>query len=272
MSPSTEDYLKANRALWNEWAGIHARSDFYDLENFRMGGVRLRPFELQEVGHVEGKDMLHLQCHIGTDTLSWARLGARVTGVDFSAESLGIARDLARDTGLDVRFIEADLYDLPGILDGAFDVVYTSRGTVCWLPDVPRWAQVAARFVKPGGFFYILDLHPVIYAFEDEDPSATEPRLKYPYFAQPEPLVITNTRSYADARAPVKAARQYDWTHTLGEIVTSLIEAGLRIEFLHEWPFLEWGLPWLEKSGDVWVYPGPGELPLSFSLKASKPA
>ena len=265
-----------NLELWNEWTGIHERSEFYDLEGFRAEGeVRIRPFEQAEVGDVAGKSLLHLQCHFGIDTLSWARLGATVTGADFSPEAVALARRLADELGIDARFVESSIEELPSNLEGQFDVVYTSRGVTCWLRDLHRWAEVAAHFVKPGGFFYIHEAHPTMWAFDDERDD-TELVVKYPYFERDEPLFFPVVGSYADPTAKVQASRSYNWIHSLGEVVTVLVEAGLRIEWLKEHPFLDWPLPFLVEAPDrTWVLPperGDAEIPLSFSLKATKPA
>ena len=264
-----DPYTDANRALWNEWTGVHERSAFYDLEGFRRGGVRLRDYEVSEVGDVEGKDLLHLQCHFGIDTLSWARLGARVTGVDFSDRAVSLARSLAEDLDLPATFLQADVLDLPHDLDGRFDVVYTSRGVIGWLRDLRAWAAGIARALRPGGVFYITEINPVIWVFDDDD-DATEVRMRYPYFERDEPLGFDVQGSYADRTAEVQAEREYAWLHGIGDVVSSIAGAGLRVEFLHEWPFLDWEMPFLERRGDVWAYPGPGELPLMFSLRAVK--
>ena len=138
------EFLEGNRALWDEWTGIHESSAFYGVEAFRAGGIRLRDYELAQVGDVQGKSLLHLQCHFGIDTLSWARLGATVTGADFSPKAIDLAGRLAADLGLDARFVESNVYDLPERLEGSFDVVYTSRGVLGWLPDIRGWARVVA--------------------------------------------------------------------------------------------------------------------------------
>src|SRR5574338_1070712 len=154
-----ETALRENRALWDEWTRIHETSAFYDLEGFKRGGIRLSPYELDEIGPVDGLDLLHLQCHFGIDTLSWARLGARVTGADFSPSAIRLARELAIDLGFpEARFVESNLYDLPDHLDGEFDIVYTSRGVLGWLPDIRAWARVVAHFVAPGGRFFISEI------------------------------------------------------------------------------------------------------------------
>ncbi len=262
-----DEYLAANRALWDEWTAIHETSSFYDLEAFKAGGSRLRDYEVDEVGDVTGKSLLHLQCHFGIDTLSWARLGARVTGADFSDRAIELARSLAAELRLDATFVRSDLYDLPSVLDGQFDVVYTSRGVLGWLPDLGRWAGVVAHFLRPGGVFYMTEIHPVAQAFAEEP----KLRLGYPYFPRPEPLAIPVHGSYADPTAQVHQPVEYGWAHSMGEIVTAVAAAGLRIEFLHELPFVDWPVPFLVRQDDgTWRLPpdAGGELPLFFSLRA----
>lgn len=269
----TEEALRANRGLWDEWTRIHETSAFYDLEGFRKGGIRLRPYEIEEVGEVAGLDLLHLQCHFGIDTLSWARLGARVTGADFSGAAIELATRLAADLAMDARFVRSDIYDLPDVLECEFDVVYTSRGVLGWLPDISRWARVVSHFLKPGGTFYITEIHPVAQAFENEGVAPGELRLQYPYWEHPEPLAFEVAGSYADRAATVTSPTEYGWDHSLGEIVTALIDAGLRVESLREFPWLDWQLDFLVQSADgKWRLPPgpPGELPLSFSLLAMK--
>jgi SAM-dependent methyltransferase len=270
-----DEFRAANRALWDEWTGIHLGSEFYDVEGFKRGGVRLRQYELDEVGDVAGKDLLHLQCHFGLDTLSWRRLGARVTGADFSPRAIEAARALAAETGLDARFVCSDLLDLPQHVDERFDVVYTSRGVLGWLPDLAGWARVAAGFLRPGGILYVTEIHPVAQVFADENVEPGELRVEYPYFPRAEPLSFPVQGSYADESAAVEAPVEYAWVHSLGEIVSSVADAGLRLELLHEWPFVEWKLPYLERAegGDRWRLPASvkGELPLFFSLRARRP-
>ena len=267
-----DEYLEANRRLWDEWTDIHETSKFYDLESFKAGGIRLRDYEIAAVGDVTGKDLLHLQCHFGIDTLSWARLGARVTGADFSGKAIALARSLAAELGLDARFVQSNLYELPEALDGDFDVVYTSRGVLGWLPELKPWAEVIAHFLRPGGMFYVAEGHPVLWTLDDGE-DVREMRVKYPYFPRPEPLVFPTQGSYADPTADVKQPVEYGWAHSMGEIVTVLAEAGLRIELLPEFPFVEWPVPYLEKRDDgKWHLPADsqGELPLFFALKATK--
>jgi 2-polyprenyl-3-methyl-5-hydroxy-6-metoxy-1,4-benzoquinol methylase len=264
----------ANEALWDAWTAVHAAGSFYDLDSFRAGGVRIRPYEIEMVGDVAGKSLLHLQCHFGMDTLSWARLGARVTGADFSPAAIDLATQLAEELGFpEARFVRSNVYDLPGVLAGEFDVVYTSRGVLSWLPDIAAWARVAARYVAPGGRFFISEIHPIAQAFENEGVGQGELRLNYPYWEHKAPLTFAVKGSYADPDADVGEHTEHGWDHGLGEIVTALIDAGLRIERLVEHPFLEWKVDWLVEAEDgTWVMPpGAGELPLMFSLLATKP-
>jgi len=265
-----------NRTLWDTWTAIHAAGDFYDLEAFKVGGVRLRPYELELVGDVTGRTLLHLQCHFGIDTLSWARLGAVVTGADISPAAVDLASRLAVELGFpSARFVLSNIYDLPANLDGQFDVVYTSRGALNWLPDIRAWAEVVARFVAPGGIFFITEAHPVMNVFENEGVQPGELRLAYPYWEHPEPLVFPVKGSYADPTADVGEQTEHSWDHGLGEIVTALVDAGLRIEMLVEHAFLDWSADFLVEAGPGrFVLPpdAGGELPLMFSLRARKPA
>jgi 2-polyprenyl-3-methyl-5-hydroxy-6-metoxy-1,4-benzoquinol methylase len=271
------DHIRDNEALWDVWTRIHETSDFYDLEGFKAGGIRLRDDEIEAVGDVRDRSLLHLQCHFGIDTLSWARLGARVTGADFSARAIELAREVAASIGVDdATFIRSDLYDLPSVLDGTFDVVYTSRGVLGWLPDIRRWAQVVAHFVAPGGMFFITEIHPVVQAFENEGVAPGELRLTYPYWEHEAPLTFAVSGSYADPAADVGDQTEHGWDHGLGEIVTALIDAGLRIDSLVEHPFLDWSTAFLVEDPSApgrWILPpgSPGELPLMFSLRATKP-
>jgi SAM-dependent methyltransferase len=227
------------------------------------------------VGDVTGKSLLHLQCHFGIDTLSWARLGARVTGADFSPAAIELARTLATELGFgDARFVRSNLYDLPAALEGEFDVVYTSRGVLGWLPDIAAWARVVAHFLAPGGTFFITEIHPVAQALDDENVRPGELRLAYPYWEHEEPLTFAVQGSYADRDADVGEHTEHGWDHGLGEIVTALIDAGLRIERLVEHPFLDWKVDFLvEDEEGRWRLPADagGELPLMFSLVATRP-
>jgi SAM-dependent methyltransferase len=267
------DYLKANRDFWGEVVPIHARSDFYNLPAFKAGETSLTPIELEELGDVAGKSLLHLQCHFGLDTLSWARRGARVTGADFSEDAIALAHDLSRELGIPAEFVCANLYDLADVLTGAFDIVFTSYGVLCWLPDLPRWGQIVAHFLKPGGTFYLVEFHPFGQIFDDNE-GVTDLRPHYPYFHSPEPLVFDEAGSYADRTADLRNRQTYEWSHSLADILNALLGAGLRLEFLHEFPFCAYqSLPLLRQDPDGWwrLPNGPDLVPLMFSLKAMKP-
>ncbi|MGW1076123.1 class I SAM-dependent methyltransferase [Streptomyces sp. NPDC002537] len=231
--PSSDHWRDTNRARWEERVAIHTGSDFYDLPGFRSGRNDLRGFEIDEVGDVTGKSLLHLQCHIGTDTLSWARRGARVTGLDFSAEAVAAARELAAGTGLeDARFVESDLYDAPSALAGeTFDIVYTGFGALCWLPDIERWARTVARLVAPGGFLYLAEFHPVGSCLGSDGSTWAED-----YFAGG-PLMYEETGTYTDRTAATRHNRAVEWQHPIGEVVSAVTAAGLQLEFLREYDF-----------------------------------
>jgi SAM-dependent methyltransferase len=270
-----------NRKLWDAWTPIHTSGDFYDVQRFRddAGDVRIEPWEREEVGDVAGKTLLHLQCHFGLDTLSWARLGAaHVTGVDFSGPAIAFARELAVETGLAdrSRFVVSDTYDLPGELAGeTFDIVYTGRGALCWLPDLEPWAAHVARFLAPGGTFYIHEGHPILWAIADEQETPNDIHFGFDYWGTEGTLTFPVEGTYADLEADVDADAEHSWLHSLGEIVTLLAGQGLRIEFLHEKDVVDWPLPFLiDLGGGKHGFP-PGHrerFPLMYSLKASKPA
>jgi SAM-dependent methyltransferase len=272
-----DEPLRRNRELWDAWTKIHVESEFYDVASFRSGerGIRVRDYEREEIGSVEGKSLLHMQCHFGLDTLSWARLGADVTGADFSDEAIAAARALAAEVGIAARFVRSDIDELPNVLHDEFDIVYTSNGVLGWLPDIAAWARVAAHFVKPGGFLYVTEIHPVAQAFENEGVAPGELRLAYPYWSHAEPLRFDVKGSYADRDAPTEGLVEFGWDHSMGEIVTAIIDAGLRLDFLHEFDFVNWPMGYLVEGADGrWRLPDDtkGGLPLFFSLKATKPA
>lgn len=278
-------FTEANRQLWDEWTRVHEGSDFYALDSFKNGdtldrpfdaapGIRVRAYEVDEIGAVRGKDLLHLQCHFGIDTLSWARLGACVTGIDFSERAVALARSLADELRIDATFLVSTVHDLRKNLAGDFDVVYTSRGAITWLGDLTEWAATISHFLRPGGTFYMTEFHPVLQTLDDAR-DARDLRIVYPYFARPEPMTYAVSGSYADRSAEIDADVEHNWPHHLGEIVTSIPQAGLVIEFLHEFDWVDYQhTPILVQSEDgKWRLPPgiQGELPLMYSLRARKP-
>ena len=268
--PADADWRALNRANWDARVPIHAASRFYDLPGFVAGRSELRDFELAEVGDVTGRRLLHLQCHIGLDTLSWARRGAIVTGLDFSAPALATAREVAEQIGAtDARFVESDLYDAAAALEGGtFDIVYTGLGALCWLPDVERWARTAASLVVPGGFLYLAEFHPVSDILADDGKT-----IELDYFST-EPRVWNEGFTYTDGGAQEKDTASVDWQHGLGDVVSALIAAGLRIELLHEHDYtLFKRFPHLlAENGRYTLPPGQPRIPLIYSIRASKPA
>lgn len=217
-----QNYLEINRALWNEKTKHHVASDFYNLGAFLKGSTSLKDIELGLLGDVNGKSLLHLQCHFGQDSLSLARMGAKVTGVDFSGEAIKKAKELNEQLGLDAEFICTDIYSLPESLDQQFDIVFTSYGTIGWLPDIQKWAQIVARYLKPGGKFIFVDFHPVVWMFNNDFTA-----IRFPYFNK-EAIVETLEGTYADRNAPLKQT-EVGWNHDLSEVMQNLLDAGLNI-------------------------------------------
>ena len=260
-----DERIAANRRLWDEWARINQESAFYDMAAFRAGATSLKPIELEEVGPVAGKSLLHLQCHFGQDTLSWARLGARVTGVDLSPEAIRRAQALAAELKLDARFVCSDVLQLDALGDEQFDLVFVSSGALIWLLDLECWAATVARHLKPGGMFHLVEFHPAI-GMLNEPATGIEGS----YF-RGDALSFRSESSYAGGgHAPMTS---YEWQFTIADVVTALLKAGLTLRGLREFPYCVhecW--PFLVESepGRYVVKHFPGKLPLLFSLAAQK--
>jgi SAM-dependent methyltransferase len=264
------DWRALNRANWDDRVPVHLASSFYDLAGFRAGASSLRPFEVSEVGPVAGRRLVHLQCHIGLDTLSWARRGALVSGLDFSAPAISAASSLAASLGLEATFVVSDVYDAVAAFGGQrFDIVYTGIGALVWLPDIPRWARVVANLLAPGGFLYLVEGHPFVQILDESSGSAGLVVARDYFDAAPQ--VEDYPYTYTDGPA-LSHSRQVEFQHGLGEIVTSLVEAGLRIEFLHEDDFEAFGRFGSLQRQDDGTYrfpPGQPRVPMMFSLRAS---
>lgn len=278
-----DERIRTNYLLWNDVVDVHARSEFYDLAGFKRGETSLSSIELEEIGDVQGKTLLHLQCHFGLDTLSWARLGAKVTGLDFSDRAIELARSLSRALSIPAEFVHASVYEAASAVKGEFDVVFSSYGAITWLPELRAWAQAIAAKLEPNGFFYICDMHPFLSIFDNEE-SATELKLKHSYFRRQMIVDPPGGGDYADVTYRGKHAG-HEWIHTVSEIIDSLVEAGLQIEFFHEFPVCVWQcLPFAErtdkfdpsfeagrlKAERMWRVKG-DPIPLLFSVKARKP-
>jgi SAM-dependent methyltransferase len=268
----TEEWMALNRRRWDELAAIHPATAFYGVDRFKAGEDALLPIELAEMEDVAGKALLHLQCHIGLDTLNWARKGARVTGLDYSSEAIRQARKLAADTGLAADFVEANVYDARKVINGRFDIVYVSWGAINWLPDLKRWAEIAAGFLRPGGYLYLLEGHPGALMLEQktkEEPIAST----YPYFHDGDPLIFHNDKSYTGEGAATQNTAAAEWIHSVSQIVTAILGAGLTLEFLREHDRLAWQLfPAMIRGNDgMWRLPlGAPTIPLALSIKARR--
>jgi 2-polyprenyl-3-methyl-5-hydroxy-6-metoxy-1,4-benzoquinol methylase len=275
--------LELNRARWDEATRFHERANVYGVEDFKAGRCRLHRVEVEELGaEVAGKRLLHLQCHFGVDTLSWARRGAIVTGVDFSEAGVAAARRLSAATGVPGDFVCSNVYTLHEVLDApaSFDIVYTSYGVLNWLPDLPSWARQIAHYLKPGAIFYIAEAHPTALMFPIPEDLAAAGGFRpwISYFHDPAGIRWPAGRDYADPEA-LHSVDCHEWHHSLGDILNALIGAGLAIEWLHEFPFCPWevvaGCEVVERFSSSHMYFGrpAGEtpLPLMFTLRARKP-
>lgn len=266
----TEDWQQANRAWWDEAAPLHTTGGFYDLKGFLAGRDDIRPFEPAELGSVDGLTLCHLQCHIGTDTLSWARRGARVTGLDFSGPAIEAARHLAVDAGLEADFVCADVYDARAALGGrTFDIVYTGIGALTWLPDLARWASLVADLLRPGGILYLVEVHPIVNGLDGDGKTIVEHTIAAPYRAWEDP---EGTGTYAAPEAEMVNTITYYRNWALSEVVTAVLGAGLRLELLGEQEVTNVPLPWLVRSagGLYRIKPGSPRYPLTYSLRARK--
>jgi SAM-dependent methyltransferase len=276
---TTGEWRELNRANWDERVDVHLKA--YDLRSLRAGRGRLNAIEEAELGPVAGLRVLHLQCHFGNDTLALAQRGAEVVGLDFSPAAIAAARRLADEVGIAARarFVEADLYAAPEAIPepASFDLVYVTWGALCWLPDVARWAQIIAHFLKRGGALYHAEGHPAALVLDDETPCADgRPGFFVPYFLG-EALRMDNDRDYIDPDARLKNTRTHQFMHPLAEVVMALLDAGLTLEFLHEHDRVPWKMFSSlvdDGTGDgQWTqfrWPDRPWLPLSYSLRARK--
>jgi SAM-dependent methyltransferase len=269
-APSADEqaWFEANRAMWDERVPIHVAGDFYDVAGFEAGASTLRPFEVDELGDVQDRELLHLQCHFGLDTLSWARRGAKVTGLDFSAPAVEAARKVAERVGIAARFVHANVYDARAALDRDYDVVYTGLGALCWLPDLDRWADVVAGLTRPGGTVYLSEFHPITDTLGDE--ALTFER---DYFGGG-PHVWDEPGTYAALEASTTANLSYEWIHPVSDVIQALLSRGLVLQSFREhdytlfprWPFL------VNQGNHQYRLPDDlPKLPLMYSLRLTKP-
>lgn len=259
-------YFDANKQLWNQRTAVHKDSSFYNLAGFKAGENVLTPIELNELGDVKGKTMLHLQCHFGMDSLNWARLGAVVTGVDLSDEAIKEAKQLNNDLGMNATFICCNVYDLKEHLNEKFDIVFTSYGTIGWLPDLNKWAEIISCYLKPGGIFYMADFHPVLWMFDDEF-------THFQYSYENSEVIITESEgTYTDRDADIMG-KEYGWNHSISEILNALITNGLQIGHFNEFMYSPYACfrNTVEFEKGKWHIKGlEGKIPMVYSLKAVK--
>jgi SAM-dependent methyltransferase len=263
------DFNKAfevNRDTWNKKVAVHAISSFYDMKNFKKGKSSLNSFEIDALGNVNGKSLLHLQCHFGQDTLSWSRKGAICTGVDISDEAINLAQDLNKELNLNADFVCCNVLDTSDYISEKFDIVFTSYGTIGWLPDLAPWAKVISERLKPGGVFYIVEFHPIAWMF---DYQVYPPELKYGY-QQKEAIYEEYEGTYADSSSKI-ISKEYGWNHSLGEVISALCNAGLHIEYLKEHMQSPYNIfPNLEMNKEGLYEIPNGLYPLLFEIKATK--
>lgn len=269
METNFEYAEKSNQQLWDELTPVHVKS-YNSINTLKKGGVAVSEIERRELGEVNGKTLLHLQCHIGTDSLSWARLGAKVTGIDFSEQSIAYANQLKKELELEATFLQSNVYHLRENLQGEFDIVYTSKGVLCWLRDLDEWGRIVAHFLKPGGTFYLMESHPVCNIFNYDKPGDLE--IIYPYFHSAEPIVEDNVSDYED-HTYIRKNASYEWFWSVSDILNALIKAGLTIEMFNEYDKLFYrAFPDIVEDDDGWFYLPKyvKKVPLMFTLKARK--
>ncbi len=273
------DYLEINQANWDDRALLHRHSAGYDLDRFRQNSEAVSDvvrFDLPRLGNISGLDVVHLQCHIGTDTLSLARQGASLTGLDFSPNAISAARDLAEETSAHITYVCSDVYDAVEVLGAQrFDVVYTGIGAIGWLPSIQRWASTVAGLLRPGGRLFIREGHPMLWAMDDPRPDELLV-IRYPYFETEAPSVWEDAQSYVETSRPLENTTTMEWNHGLGEIVTALLDNGMRLtQFLEHdsVPYLALG-DYMEAHptlpGEFWLKEGRDRLALSYTLQAVK--
>lgn len=260
------NYFKVNKDTWNKKVGIHAQSKMYKMSAFKSGETSLMPYELKALGDVSGKSLLHLQCHFGQDTLSWSRMGAKAVGVDLSDEAVKLAQQLNEELKLDAQFVCCNVLNTSQHISETFDIVFTSYGTIGWLPDLKPWAKMISERLKVGGIFYIVEFHPILWMFDYVD---GQPKMKY-HYSQDEVIYEEYEGTYADQSSKM-VSKEYGWNHGLSEVVNSLIEAGLQIDYLNEYDESPYDVfPDLIKT-DSGMYKMKEQLfPMIFEIKATK--
>lgn len=258
-----QKYFDANKSLWNGKTPVHKDSEFYDVDGFLKGKTTLNEIELDALGDIKGKKILHLQCHFGLDSLSLSRLGAKVTGIDFSEAAINVANELNDKAGLDAQFHCCNVYEVSKIIQNKFDIIYTSYGVLVWLPDLNKWANTIFEKLEPGGFFYIVEFHPVLMMLDDDN------NLKYDYFNKSEPVEEMIEGTYTDRNADLKHV-EYCWSHGLAEVFNAIKSAGLQIHDFNEYNYSPYNCfaNMKELEPQKYVVDLPSNVPHLFSFKA----
>jgi len=259
-------YFDVNKDTWNKKVSIHAKSEMYNLKAFKAGKSSLMSYELNALGNVSGKSLLHLQCHFGQDTLSWQRMGAQCVGVDLSDEGIKLANQLNNELNLDAKFVCCNVLDTSKHINNTFDIVFTSYGVIGWLPNLKPWANMIAERLKVGGIFYLVEFHPILWMFDYVD---GKQKMKY-HYNQDEVIYEKYEGTYADNTSKM-VSKEYGWNHGLSEVVNALIEAGLQIEYLNEYDESPYDVfPNLIKT-ESRMYKMKNQLfPMIFEIKATK--
>lgn len=263
---SFQHYFDENKKLWNQRTVVHKDSSFYDVPSFLQGKSSLTEIETKELGDVKGKKILHLQCHFGMDSLSLARMGAHVTGVDLSDTAIEEAKKLNDQLSLNAKFICCNVYDLKDHLNEQFDIVFTSYGVIGWLPDLNKWSDIISHFLKSGGFFYMAEFHPVVWMLDEDFKE-----VKY-YYHNQETIIIDSQGTYTDRDAHIHA-KEYSWNHSIGEVLNALLNQKLQLEFFNEYSYSPYPCfkNVVQGSDGNWRVLGlEDKIPMVYSLKASK--
>ena len=264
---NTSDYLHVNKANWNSRVPVHVTSEFYQMDGFLQGRSSLHDIELKLLGNIRGKSILHLQCHFGQDSISLARMGAKVTGVDFSEEAIAVAKELAVKSGVDASFVCCDIYSLPDFLQRRFDIVFTSYGVIGWLPHIDKWAYIISKYLVAGGYFIMAEFHPVVWMFDNDFT-----KVAYRYFKD-EAIIETDENTYTDQDSPIENQTSITWNHSLSEVMSSLITQRLQIISFTEYDYSPYNcFTNMEKVAEnKYVIKNMGnKIPMVYSIKARK--
>lgn len=225
-----DNYIDLNKDSWNKRVEHHLKSEFYDIKSFKNGKSSLNEIEIELLGDINGKEILHLQCHFGQDTLSLARLGAKCTGVDFSEKAIATAKNLSEEMNIPSEFICSDIYNVPEVINKKYDIVFTSYGTIGWLPDIQKWAEIISNSLKQNGRLIFVEFHPYLWMYDEEFN-----KIKYNYFGG-SPIVEDEEGTYADKNAKL-SSKTVSWNHSISKVIQSLIDSGLSIKVLKEYDY-----------------------------------